>query len=92
MEVYRQVKVEAESYQVGDRIAFLLPDGEPVEALAVKQEQDGMLFVLVDCLYQEYSMNRTYSNRGGYKSCALRKALNGEILALFPDFIREQMV
>lgn len=37
-------------------------------------------------------MNRTDSNRGGYKSCELRKKLNGEILDRFPAEIREKMV
>ena len=37
-------------------------------------------------------MNPTSSNHGGYKSCALRKALNTEILDRFPAEIREKMV
>ena len=37
-------------------------------------------------------MNPTSSNRGGYKSCALRKKLNTEILDRFPAEIREKMV
>ena len=37
-------------------------------------------------------MNPTSSNCGGYKSCALRKSLNTEILDRFPDEIREKMV
>ena len=98
MKLFRTIEAVADShYCVGDVITFTLNDGEEVEAMAVKQEQDGMIFVLVDCLRDEYSMNRissnrTSSNRGGYKSCALRKALNSEILHRFPDEIREKMV
>lgn len=93
MKLFRTIEAVAEGhYCVGDVITFTLNDGEEVEALAVKQEQDGMIFVLVDCLRKEYSMNRTSSNRGGYKSCALRKALNTEILDRFPAEIREKMV
>lgn len=93
MKLFRTIEAVADGhYCVGDVITFTLNDGEEVEALAVKQEQDGMIFVLVDCLRKEYSMNRTSSNRGGYKSCALRKALNTEILDRFPAEIREKMV
>ena len=93
MKLFRTIEAVADGhYNMGDVIAFTLNDGEEVEALAVKQEQDGMIFCLVDCLRKEYSMNPTYSNCGGYKSCALRKALNTEILDRFPDEIREKMV
>ena len=37
-------------------------------------------------------MNRTSSNRGGYDTSAMRKALNGEILDRFPADLREKMV
>ena len=93
MKLFRTIEAVADGhYNVGDVIAFTLNDGEEVEALAVKQEQDGMIFCLVDCLRKEYPMNPTSSNCGGYKSCALRKALNTEILDRFPAEIREKMV
>lgn len=93
MKLFRTIEAVADGYYcVGDVIAFTLNDGEEVEALAVKQEQDGMIFCLVDCLRKEYSMNPTSSTRGGYKSCTLRKALNTEILDRFPAEIREKMV
>ena len=93
MKLFRTIEAVADGhYCVGDVITFTLKNGEEVEALAVKQEQDGMIFCFVDCLRKEYSMNRTSSNRGGYKSCALRKTLNTEIYNLFPDEIREKMV
>lgn len=93
MKLFRQIEAEPDGhYRLGDVIAFSLIDGEEVEAMAVKQDQDGMIFVLVDCLRREYSMNRTSSNRGGYKSCLLRKALGSEILHRFPAEIRDKMV
>ena len=93
MKLFRTIEAVADgNYNVGDVIAFTLNNGEEVEALAVKQEKDGMIFCLVDCLRKEYSMNPTGSNRGGYKSCALREALNTEILDRFPDEMREKMV
>jgi hypothetical protein len=93
MKLFRTVEtVAAGNYTVGDVIPFALTDGEEVEALAVKQEQDGMVFVLVDCLRKEYPMNQRNTNKGGYEKCALRKKLNGEILDRFPAEIREKMV
>ena len=93
MEVKRWGYVPTNGYYcVGDVLPFKLNDGEKVEALAVKQEQDGMIFVLVDCLHKEYPMNRTNTNKGGYEKSLLRKALNTEILDRFPAEIREKMV
>lgn len=93
MKLFRTVEAVADgNYIVGDTITFTLTDGEEVEALAVKQEQDGMIFCLVDCLREEYSMNEEDSNRGGYEATDLRVKLNGEILDRFPAEIREKMV
>lgn len=93
MEVKRWGYVPTNGYYcVGDVLPFKLNDGEKVEALAVKQEQDGMIFVLVDCLHKEYPMNRTNTNKGGYEKSLLRKKLNTEILDRFPAEIREKMV
>ena len=93
MKLFRTVETTADSgYILGDVITFALTDGEEVEALAVKQEQDGMVFVLVDCLRKEYPMNQRNTNKGGYEKCALRKKLNGEILDRFPAELREKMI
>ena len=92
MKLFRTVETADSGYKVGDVIAFTLTDGEEVEALAVKQEQDGMVFILVDCLKKEYQMNPCNTNKGGYEKCALRTKLNGEILDRFPDEIREKMI
>ena len=93
MKLFRTIEAVADgNYCVDDKIAFTLNDGEEVEALAVKQEDDGMIFYFVDALKKEYRMNRTNSNCGGYKSCELRGKLNGEILDRFPAEIREKMV
>lgn len=46
MKLFRTMETAADNgYMVGDVIAFSLTDGEEVEALAVKQEQDGMISV-----------------------------------------------
>lgn len=93
MKLFRTIETVADgNYCVGDKIAFTLNDGEKVEALAVKQEDDGMIFYFVDALVDEYHMNSTDTNIGGYQKCELRKSLNGEILDRFPAKIREKMI
>lgn len=79
MKVKRMIKSDVDTFQVGDIIKFKLTDGEKVQAMAVQQENDGMLFCLVDCLADEYSMNDTNTNEGGYEDSDLRKKLNTEI-------------
>lgn len=88
----RWVDVGKYGYDVEDVITFKLTDGEDMQAMAVKQENDGMLFCLVDCLADEYSMNDTDTNEGGYEDSDLRKKLNTEIIARFPADIKAMMV
>lgn len=92
MKLFRTNEIDTDTFQVGDVISFNLTDGEEVEAMAVKQEQDGMLFCLVDCLADEYAMNEENTNRGGYDASDLRAVLNEKILERFPEELREKMV
>lgn len=96
MEVKRTIKTDVESFELGDVISFKLKDGEKVQAKAVKKTDEGMLFITVDCLKDEYQM---FKNTGGigsmdinYFNSDLRRALTGEILDRFPDEIRSRMV
>lgn len=88
----RWVDADKYGYEVEDVIAFKLTDGEKVQAMAVQQENDGMLFCLVDCLADEYSMNDKNTNKGGYEGSDLRKKLNTEVMARFPADIKAMMV
>ena len=89
MKVERMIKSDVDTFQVGDIINFTLSNGEQVQAMAMKQEQDGMIFLLVDCLRDEYRMNAENSNRGGYDASDLKESMDGEILARFPADLRE---
>lgn len=96
MKVKRNMMVDVELFEVGDIIKFKLNDGEKVQAMAVKETSKGMLFMLVDCLAKEYpmftsleDMTEDYFN---YENSDLRKALNSEIIARFPEKIRSRMV
>lgn len=96
MKVKRNMTVEVEQFEVGDIIKFKLNDGEKVQAMAVKQTDKGMLFVLMDCLAKEYPMFNSMEDMTDdyftYENSDLRKALNGEILSRFPEEIRSRMV
>lgn len=96
MLVKRTMKVDVELFEVGDIIKFKLTDGEKVQAMAVKQAAEGMLFVLVDCLAKEYPMFNDIDDMDeadiSYATSDLRKALNGEILERFPKEIKDRMV
>ena len=96
MEVKRTIKADVESFEMGDVISFKLKDGEKVRAKAVKKTDEGMLFITVNCLKDEYPM---FKCTGGmvsveinYFNSDLRCALKGEILDRFPDEIRSRMV
>lgn len=91
IDVQRTITIETDDYEVGDVITFSLTTGEVVSAMAVRREEDGMLFVFVDCLKDEYPMNEENTNMGGYEACDLRKTLNTDILATFPNSIKSRM-
>ena len=82
-------------YKVGDVIDFTLTTGEKVSAMAMRQEEDGMLFVFIDCLKKEYPMFKNPSKMGSmqinYFNSDLRHALNNEILDTFPEEIKSRM-
>lgn len=66
MKVKRMIKSDVDTFKVGDIIKVKLTDGVKVQAMAMQQEEDGMIFCLVDCLPGEYPMNSTCTNEGGY--------------------------
>ena len=83
---------EGAAHMEGDTLSFLLNDGEAIEAMAVKQESDGTVYITVDCLAEEYALQEDGNYGDGYESCDLRKKLNEEILERFPEELRKMMV
>lgn len=94
MEVIRKITVDTELFELGDTISFDLTTGESVQAMAVRETPNGMLFMFVDCLKTEQKMFENVNNAEvvDYAHSDLRKKLNGEILESFPEEIRERMV
>lgn len=94
MKVRRIMKMKVQRFEVGDVIRFKLTDGEKVEAIAVKQVGNNMLFIHTDCLKKEYPMYDEYNEDGygDFDSSDLRKHLNSDILSRYSRKIREKMV
>lgn len=94
MEVIRNMTVETELFELGDIISFDLTTGEKIQAMAVRETPNGMLFMTVDCLKTEYKMFENVSRAEvvDYEHSDLRQKLNAEILESFPEEIRERMV
>ena len=90
IKVKRMVKVSVDAFQVGDVIKFKLTNGAKVQAMAMQQEEDGMIFCLVDCLPGRSPMN-DWTHEGGYEKSTLRKSLNAEILDFFPEELKAVM-
>lgn len=95
MEVKRKMTVDTEMFELGDIISFKLTTGEKVQARAVQETPEGMLFMTVDCLKDEQPMFKntddTEDEDFSYDNSDLRKVLNGAILASFPAEIRDRM-
>ena len=92
MKVKRTIETDVNAFKVGDIIDFKLINGVKVQAMAMKQEEDGMIFCFINCLPGEYYMNDTDTNEGGYEKSDLRKKLNNEILNLFPAELMDMMI
>lgn len=93
MKVERTVKIDVNTFKVGDIIKFKLTDGTKVKAIAVQKDAGDMIFCLASCLPGRVSqVNKTSTNKGGYEASYLRQRLNNEFLKLFPEDMIDMMV
>lgn len=92
MTVNRLILGTVDAFRVGDTINFSLEDtGEHIEAMAMKQEPDGMIFMSVDGLQDGRHMN-VGGNVKCFEETSLRRYLGDVLLQRFPDYIRKLMV
>ena len=96
MKLYRMSEIgnigtEKMTAQVGDRIRFTLEGGEEAEAIAVRREENGMLFIFTDCLRDEFRLH-TPGKYPGWEESELRQKLNGEILERFPEDVLQLLM
>lgn len=87
MKVKRTVKMRVNHFEVGDVIKFKLTTGEKVEAMAMKQDGDNMIFCFADCLEKECAMDSNC-----YENSKIRAFLNDDVLKSFPRKIHSHMV
>ena len=71
-------------FNVGDVVKFSLTNDDVVQAMAVEQDGDNMIFCMMDCLPGKYEMYCQAINCGDYENSDLRKKLNNELIDLFP--------
>lgn len=71
-------------FNIGDVVEFSLTNDDVVQAIAVEQDGDNMIFCMMDCLPGKYEMYRQAINCGDYENSDLRKKLNNELIDLFP--------
>lgn len=74
MKVERKVRIEIDRLQIGDRIKVKF-SGEKHKATAIRREDDGMLFLLDDCLDRAMPINENGGTEGGYDASDLREYL-----------------
>lgn len=89
---YTTVITNIKYYRIDDTVRFTLNDGEECEALAVKETDEGMLFILTHCLKDEMYMYDYVQDDMSYKDSDMRKYLNNDILDKFPEDIKLKML
>ena len=90
MKVSREVTMKADRIEIGDRIKVKFV-GEKHTATAIRQDPDGTLFLLDDCLDEAQPMNEDGGTDGGYEESDLRDYLRCKASEL-PDKLRRKMV
>ena len=74
MKVERKVIIKTDRFEVGDQIKVKFAN-EKHKATAIRREDDGMLFLLDDCLDRAMPMNENGGTEGGYDASDLREYL-----------------
>lgn len=91
IEVLRQVKMEAEHFEVGDQISIELEGYGEFTATAHKVYADNATLFIFDHCVAERPMNKNGSNKGGFYESDLCRWMNGELIKAFPAKYREKM-
>lgn len=80
-----------ELLQVGDELDITLKTGEELTVQAVGTTERGLIFLLKDCMKDEHGMNKRMTNKGGWRDSEMRLWLNGTIIRMLPDELREMI-
>lgn len=79
-------------FNVGDIVEFALTNDDVVQAIAVKQDGDNMIFCMLDCLPGKYEMYYQALNCDDYENSDLRKKLNNELIDFFPEDLVAKLI
>lgn len=90
MEVKREVAIQTNELNVGDRIRVDLPKEEHM-ATAINRERNGMLFLFDNYLNEERQIDSEMYYKGGYDASEMRNFLQ-RLEKIFPKTLRSQMV
>ena len=84
---WEQIKNAA--LEIGAEVSTTLKDGTPItfELAALDVYGAKKVFVCKDCLPQEHAMNKTATNKGGWKASGMRKYME-KLLELLPDDLK----
>lgn len=90
MKVERKVIIKTDRFEVGDQIKVKFAN-EKHKATAIRREDDGMLFLLDDCLDRAMPMNENGGTEGGYDASDLRRYLKQKTSEI-PMKLQDRMV
>lgn len=77
-------------YSVGDKIIIPLGELGTFTATAQKVTDSGVLLIFDDCVASR-SMNEKDTNIGGYDASDLKKWIDTDLYAMFPEAIKQRM-
>lgn len=93
MEVLRKMNINVDEFKIGDQILISLKGFGTFTATVqlVNSDRTIALFLTDNCV-TSYYMNEDGNNEGGFLESDLRRYINTELIAAFPQKIQEKMV
>ena len=81
-----------ELLQVGDELDITLKTGEALTVQAGGATENGLRFVLKNCMKDMHGMNKRMTNKGGWRDSEMRLWLNETIFHMLPDELQEIII
>ena len=77
---------------MGDELDITLKTGEALTAQAAGTTENGLRFVLKDCMKDTRGMNKRMTNKGGWRDSEMRLWLNETAFHMLPDELQEIII
>lgn len=81
-----------ELLQVGDELDITLKTGEALTVQAGGTTENGLRFVLKNCMKDMRGMNKRMTNKGGWRDSEMRLWLNETAFHMLPDELQEIII